>query len=450
MAPLDVLAPLASPPVTAGRLSAADEPDAAPTGEGAFCDAMERALAPGEPAGPSDAGDADSAQRPAGHVLDPSTASTPLEQAEIVDPVVEVVPELPSEVDIDDDADAATTELVPPRTPTLGGAAATIAAPTAATVTSSSTAPDASQLAATVGGGGTESVSPPAAGTHAAPILGTPAGEPMGGDGPASAPPPPNGDAPAATADRPHRPSSASIEQPTAGVAPTKHEPESPAGANAEPATALPVAAAESSAGTDPSTTPVTATGATPAPRGDGHVAPAARPPVPDLTSPRTSEPPPAWRQVADALVGRAGADTSPVTIELHPAELGSVRAEISMRDGALRVDLRAATGDAKAMLEHAVGELRHDLHRLGMRLGHIEVHDTDGAARPGSDASGSQGGATSGRSDTDSDRRDGSLARPRPAVLQPIETRPTTTATDADRLRPRPGRPTTQVDLNL
>jgi hypothetical protein len=445
--PIDVLA-ADPPPPTAGRPSDSEAPPEPTAAEGAFCAVMEQALGADEqrdadrPLGPGIAGaragadtgaDADRAE-PLNPLL-----TLPTELTAFADPLVEVVADLPTDDD-DIDADAGDPPSAPAPSPTFDLAAVTTAGPTTtSTATDASPTPTAANTAAsstttTISTTATDAEAgpTPAPSTDHAAIARVPSNRPAGGDEAPVLPGPRPAGAPALTQPEPASDTGPPASDPDIGASPTMVDS---------------VVSATPSTETDRTTAVGAGPGANPPPRNGGSVA-APAPPVPDLPSPRTTEPPAAWRQVADALVGRAGGDTAPVTIELDPAELGSVRAEISMRDGALRVDLRAATGDAKAMLERAIGELRHDLHRLGMRLGHIEVHDAHGTARPGADGIAAQGDTTSGRSDTTPDQRGGSLARPRPAERGSIESR--SAPTDADRGRPRPRRPTTQVDLNL
>jgi flagellar hook-length control protein FliK len=445
---IDVLAP-DPPSPSAGRASDPEHHHEPAAAEGAFCEVMEQELGSDQTVGPdiAGAGVGTDAQR-AGR-LDPRP-TLPTELTTFAGPLVEVVAELPTDDDIDADAGAppTTPTPTPAPSPTLDLATTAMAGPTPTTATSTATSvspptttADTGDTAAlrstpTASTSGTDRVEagpPPAPSTDQAPIAPAPSHRPVDGDEAPVLPEP----RPAGAATRTQPEPASGPEVPASG-----HE------AGASPTTEDPVVSATASAGTDRTTAPAIGTGATPPPRTSGPVAAPPAPPVPELPGPRTTEPTPAWRQVADALVGRAGGDTSPVTIELHPAELGAVRAEISMRDGALRVDLSAATRDAQAMLEQAIGELRHDLHRLGMRLGHVEVHHTHGGAGPEPETAAAQGDTASGRSDTTPDRRDGSLAHPRPDDPGPTEAR--TATADPDWRRSRPGRLTTQVDLNL
>jgi flagellar hook-length control protein FliK len=443
MTVIDGLAPV-PPPATTGRPSDAEDPDASAAGEGAFTAAMEEAFGPDEPASSGDAtagtgGDADRASSG-----EPPLSAQPPDPTGFPSTVVDEVPRSSEADDVDTDpgnsgssgsSGSSGAEPAPEPITQVHLATVVVATATPVTVTPS----DAPEVTTPPTSDGVEAAPRSAPRSEGATIAAVPSPLPAaGGEGPA----PRHQDSAGAPPTTPGAPETTDPHPSTAIEPPTSASPTS-----ASPTSASPPYDASPSAGTDRTTAP--ATGAIQPLVGD---APIATSPSPAAPGPRGIDPPPAWRQVADAVGGRRGDDASPVTIELHPAELGTVRAQITMRGGALHVDLKAATADAKALLEHAIGELRHDLHRLGMRLGHVEVHDAHGrAGGRDPEATAPQGeGTSSGRSDTAPDQRQAWVARTRPAGPGIVETRPTTTATDLDPRRLRPGRPATQVDLNL
>ncbi len=204
---------------------------------------------------------------------------------------------------------------------------------------------------------------------------------------------------------------------------------------------------------TPPTTTPSNATtAATTSEAPDAGPAPASPPttavpvapttptePAPPTATAPASPPPsgaPEAPPVAEQLVGRvssllSGPDgTHELSIELRPAELGTVRLHVTLDDGVVSVRLHADDPASRQLLAGSLDDLRQQLSRAGIRTGALDVSTADPGTtghRPGSDA---------GRDRTP--RRDTST----PGTTTPV---PGTTATAA-----RLGGARTSLDLLL
>jgi len=215
---------------------------------------------------------------------------------------------------------------------------------------------------------------------------------------PAVGPTGPDAPCPAAAGPAPSGPEPGARTVPPEG--PVGHAPRAastaPSGGSAAPApTQAPSPTPESPAAPAPTADAPTA----PAPTADAVPVAAAVPPVPaGATGPGGLELSDAGRQVGPVLVrvvesAPARPGTQRVTLQLHPADLGEVRATISLRgDGGLRVAL-AAGPEARELLRQDHPALRHLLEQTGADRVEIAVrtlpttHDRPDPVAPGATA---------------------------------------------------------------
>jgi flagellar hook-length control protein FliK len=123
--------------------------------------------------------------------------------------------------------------------------------------------------------------------------------------------------------------------------------------------------------------------GPPPAPATGGAAAVAATPATPTATAAAAPAAPapevPVEQSVAEQVVTRVSslrleAGRSELSIDLHPVDLGRLRVELTLEDGALRVALRAESGATGDLLRRAVPELRAALEEAGLGVADLHV----------------------------------------------------------------------------
>lgn len=86
----------------------------------------------------------------------------------------------------------------------------------------------------------------------------------------------------------------------------------------------------------------------------------------------------PVWKQLATALkpVRLLSDGSQRLSVELHPAELGSVHLEVSLKDGVLSIRAVAEHVLGRDALQSSLPDLRGELTKAGVQLGNVDVGD--------------------------------------------------------------------------
>jgi flagellar hook-length control protein FliK len=119
----------------------------------------------------------------------------------------------------------------------------------------------------------------------------------------------------------------------------------------------------------------------------------AAASPVEGAAAPRTIDD--VQQPLVASLARLRGKDgTHELTVQLHPAELGAVNVNASIRDGALTVTVACADQSAHAAVAAALPHLQHELHSAGftgvdVSLGQRSPNPNAAHTRPGPDLPG-------------------------------------------------------------
>src|SRR5690606_18825069 len=89
-----------------------------------------------------------------------------------------------------------------------------------------------------------------------------------------------------------------------------------------------------------------------------------------------------AWAQVVHQLEQRAQSELRPggptLDLQLHPAELGSVRVRLTLQDGQLAAQLQVVSAAAKEALDAGLAELRATLQAQGFDVQSLSVDVRD------------------------------------------------------------------------
>ena len=116
--------------------------------------------------------------------------------------------------------------------------------------------------------------------------------------------------------------------------------------------------------------------------------------------SARASLPAYVIRQVGDQMAQMVNRNLSTLRLNLKPPELGGLKLELTVKDGAVRATLVAETNAAKQALDAGAEQLRQMLNQQGLKLERLDVfvqadsHETQAEAQSGQ---GGQGGSSSG-----------------------------------------------------
>ena len=170
---------------------------------------------------------------------------------------------------------------------------------------------------------------------------------------------------------------------------------ESPAGPTASPRSAAPGPLAEVSS----------AAPATPAPVPSSPSAPD----VPRLPEIRTFPGAAGWGEaVGERVVWMSGSGVRNAEIQLHPAEMGPVRVQVSVDEGSATVTFQAQHAQTREALEQALPRLREMLTEQGLSLGGASVSDqgSRGQREPGAEMP-AEAAATALYPDTDAGAAD-------------------------------------------
>ena len=79
-------------------------------------------------------------------------------------------------------------------------------------------------------------------------------------------------------------------------------------------------------------------------------------------------------RELARLVRSRIGPRDSSMTIDLSPPELGRVRVDVRMQDGAVTVDFQAETFAGEEAIRGRLDDLRQSLEKQGVRIDHVQV----------------------------------------------------------------------------
>jgi flagellar hook-length control protein FliK len=79
------------------------------------------------------------------------------------------------------------------------------------------------------------------------------------------------------------------------------------------------------------------------------------------------------FRQISDAMKMRNGR-TQRADIRLNPAELGAVRVQMEMRNGAVRVLVNTESSLVGDLVSNGLEQLRRDMLAQGVQVDHLEV----------------------------------------------------------------------------
>lgn len=143
--------------------------------------------------------------------------------------------------------------------------------------------------------------------------------------------------------------------------------------------------------------------GAEPAVRAAGDAQGAARPPrlspLP-IPEPPENTPDPNVARVARGLQNAIAQRGGSVTLRLQPPELGLVRIELAVANGAASVRFQADDESVRSLLSHQMSSLRHALERHGLSVERMDVQQAPASASPDRQGDGSPwNGQDNGRS---------------------------------------------------